>query len=89
MNGNESPLSPDVNLVTPFDRPGLNFPIPPDVTSEFLTAFAELLPLETRFGGAVITVNNFSQNGLFVGQPPEFVRTLLRIAEEADSALGH
>ena len=34
------------------------------------------------------TINHFSQNGLFVGQSPEFLRTLLQMAEEADTALG-
>jgi hypothetical protein len=89
MDGYDPQLTTNANVVVPFDRPGLNFPIPPDVTSEFLTDCAVLLPLETRFGGAVNTINNFSQNGLFVGQSPEFLRTLSQMAEEADSALGN
>jgi hypothetical protein len=87
MNEDESLSTTNIN-VAPFDRPGLNFPIPPDVTSEFLNDCAALLPLETRFGGAVNTINNFSQNGLFVGQSPEFLRMLLQMAEDADRALG-
>jgi hypothetical protein len=86
MDGCDLSLNTAANVV-PFHRPGLNFPIPPDVTSEFLTDCAALLPLETRFGGALNTINHFSQNGLFVGQSPEFLRTLLQMAEEADSAL--
>jgi hypothetical protein len=90
MDGYEDPLSvTNAKVVAPFDRQSINFPIPPDVTSEFLNDCAALLPLEMRFGGAVNTVNNFSQNGLFVGQSPEFLRTLLQMAEEADSALGN
>ena len=90
MDGYEDPLSAtNAKVVAPFDRQSINFPIPPDVTSEFLNDCAALLPLEMRFGGAVNTVNNFSQNGLFVGQSPEFLRSLLQMAEEADSALGN
>jgi hypothetical protein len=80
-------LTAKANAVELFDRPSINFPIPPDLTSEFLTDCAPLLPLETRFGGAINTINNFSQNGLFVGQSPEFLRTLSQMAEEADRAL--
>jgi hypothetical protein len=89
MEGCDLSLTTNANVAVPFERPGLNFPIPPDVFSEFLTDCAALLPLETRFGGAVNTINNFSQNGLFVGQSPEFLRTILQMAEEADSALGN
>ena len=91
MGGYDLRLTTNANVAVPFERPGLNFPIPPDVTSEFLTdraACAALLPLETNFGGAVNTINDFSQNGLFVGQSHEFLRTLSQMAEEADSALG-
>jgi hypothetical protein len=87
MDGYDLELTPNTNVVVPFKRPGLNFPIPPDGFSELLTDCAALLPLETRFGGAVNTVNHFSQNGLFVGQSPEFLRTLSEMAEEADRAL--
>ena len=86
MDGYDPQLTTNSNAA-PFNRPGLNFPIPPDVFSEFLTDCAALLPLETRFGGAMNTINHFSQNGLFVGQSPEFLRTLLQMAEEADGAL--
>ncbi len=89
MDGYDPQLTTNANVAAPFERAGLNFPIPPDVTSEFLTDCAALLPLETRFGGAVNTINNFSQNGLFVGQSPEFLGTLSQMAEEADSALGN
>jgi hypothetical protein len=90
MDRYEDPLSATkAKVVAAFDRQSINFPIPPDVTCEFLNDCAALLPLEMRFGGAVNTINNFSQNGLFVGQSPEFLRTLLQMAEEADSALGN
>ena len=89
MEGDKLLSTANANVVVPFDRPGVNFPIPPDDSSEFLTHCAALLPLETRFGGAMNTINHFSQNGLFVGHSPEFLRTLLHMAEEADSALGN
>jgi hypothetical protein len=89
MDGCDLSLTTNAKVVDPSECPGLNFPIPPDVTGEFLTDCAALSPLETRFGGAVNTINNFSQNGLFVGQSPEFLRTLLQMAVEADSALGN
>jgi hypothetical protein len=87
MDGYDPLLTTNAKVAAPFERLSLNFPIPPDVTSEFLNDCAALLPLETHYGGAVNTINHFSQNGLFVGQSPEFLRTLLQMAEEADSAL--
>lgn len=89
MDGPDLLSKTNANVGTPFDCPGLNFTIPPHASSEFLNDCAALSPLETRFGGAVNTINSFSQNGLFVGQSPEFLRTLLQMAEEADSALGN
>ena len=88
MEGDDSLSPPRVSVGASFDRPALNFPIPPDVTSEFLADCAALLPIDKRFGGAVNIVNDFSQNGLFVGQSPEFLWVLLQMAEEADDALG-
>ena len=89
MDGFDLSLNTNSKVVEPLECRGVNFPIPPDVTCEFLNDCAALLPLETRFGGAVNTINHFSQNGIFVGQSPEFLRTILQMAEEADSALGN
>jgi len=77
----------NANGGVPPDRPRFNFTIPRDGSSEFSSDCSARLPLETRFGGAVDTMNHLSQNGLFVGQSPEFLRRLLHMAEEADSAL--
>jgi hypothetical protein len=87
LDGFDLSLTTNAEVVDHLECSGLNFPIPPDVTSEFLNDCAALIPLETCFGGAVNTINHFSQNGLFVGQSPEFLRTLLQMAEEADNAL--
>ena len=46
-----------------------------------------VLPRDDQFGGAVATINSFTQNGLFVGQSPEFLRKLTQMAEDADAAV--
>jgi hypothetical protein len=46
-----------------------------------------VLPPDDQFGGAVDAINNLTQNGLFVGQSPEFLRTLTLMAEDADAAV--
>lgn len=88
MDGYDPQVGTRTKVTAPLDHRSLNFPVPTDVTSQFLNDCASLLPLEPRFG-AVNTIYNFSQNGLFVGQSPEFLRTLLQMAEDADSALGN
>ena len=77
----------EATMAARFISSGLNFPIPPSPTNEFLAGCATLLPVEARYGGAVDTINLFSQNGIFVGQSPEFLWMLLQMAEDADSAL--
>ena len=42
---------------------------------------------DERFGGSAATVNCFTKNGLFVGQPDEFLRSLQSLASEADDAM--
>ena len=43
--------------------------------------------LDERLGGAVATINYFTENGLFVGQPEEFLKLLQTLASEADDAM--
>jgi hypothetical protein len=88
MDGYDPLLTTNACAVVSTDCPGLNFPIPPDAASELLNDCAALLPFQTRVGAAVNMINDFSQNGLFVGQSPEFLMKLLQMAEEADGALG-
>jgi hypothetical protein len=43
-------------------------------------------PTLDRLGGAVATINSFTADGLFDGQPPKFFRTVHQLAREADAA---
>jgi hypothetical protein len=43
--------------------------------------------LDHQFSGAVATINSFTGNGPFVGQSPEFMRTLMRMAGDAEGAI--
>jgi hypothetical protein len=64
----------------------LNFPAPADFISKVYRQWPADLPRNDQFGGAVSTINSFTQNGLFVGQSPEFLRRLTQMAEDADAA---
>ena len=66
----------------------LSFPVPRDSISKAVRCYPTIRPVDDQFGGAVTTINGFTQNGLFVGQSSEFLRTLLRMAEAADGAMG-
>src|SRR5205085_12660529 len=37
-------------------------------------------------GGAVATIKTFTADGLFIGQPPEFLALLNQMAQQADAA---
>ena len=43
-------------------------------------------PTSTEEGGAVATINSFTKDGLFIGQPKEFFDVALSLAREADAA---
>jgi hypothetical protein len=43
-------------------------------------------PTLDQLGGAVATINSFTADRLFDGQPPRFFRTVLKLAHEADAA---
>jgi len=45
-------------------------------------------PENGRFGSAVATIESFTENGLFFGQSTNFLRTLMALAEEADTAVS-
>jgi hypothetical protein len=64
-----------------------NFPAPTDFMSKVYRQWPVVLPRDDQFGGAVSSINSFTQNGLFVGQSPEFLRRLTEMAEDADAAL--
>jgi hypothetical protein len=44
-------------------------------------------PIDDRLGGAVATIHSFTENGLFVGQSKNFLRSLTKLAQEADAAM--
>jgi len=70
-----------------FSRDDLNFPAPADFMSKVLRQWPVVLPRDEQFDGAVATINSFTQNGLFVGQSPDFLRRLAQMADEADAAV--
>jgi hypothetical protein len=74
------PLSPD--LV----QPSLIFPVPCTFLNVNLPKVAILRPLSDKFGGAVATMESFTNTGLFVGQNNAFTNKLLELAEAADHA---
>jgi hypothetical protein len=43
-------------------------------------------PTLDSLGGAVATINAFTADGLFIGQPSKFFRTVLELARDADAA---
>ena len=68
-------------------RSHLSFPVPGDSTTKNAAYGPVIRLLEDQFSGAVATINSFTQNGLFVGQSPEFMNTLIQMAEDADEAI--
>ena len=70
-----------------FSRDDLNFPAPADFMSKVLRQWPVVLPRDEQFDGAKATINSFIQNGLFVGQSPDFLRRLTQMAGDADAAV--
>jgi len=64
----------------------LIMPEPCEFISRDLPACAIIRPTGRGQIDAVGAINGFITDGLFIGQPPEFSRLLLRLAEEADEA---
>ncbi|MBS1821436.1 MAG: ferritin-like domain-containing protein [Acidobacteria bacterium] len=66
------------NLIMPEPTHFLNRRFPP---------VAIIRPTSTKNGGAMAAVQAFKDDGLFIGQKnPEFLRLMVRLAEEADEA---
>ena len=61
-------------------------PEPCEFISRDLPACAIIRPTGRGQIDAVGAIKGFITDGLFIGQPPEFSRLLLRLAEEADEA---
>jgi hypothetical protein len=64
----------------------LILPEPCDFLSESLPECSIVRPTLDSLGGAVATINAFTADGLFIGQPPKFFRTVLELARDADAA---
>jgi Ferritin-like domain len=64
----------------------LILPEPCDFLSESLPECSIVRPTLDSLGGAVATINAFTADGLFIGQPPQFFRTVLELARDADAA---
>jgi hypothetical protein len=74
-----SPLNPQI-------QPSLIFPVPCEFINANLPHVSIIRPLSDKFGGATATINSFIADGLFIGQNPQFINTLLQMADEADDA---
>ena len=64
----------------------LIFPVPCEFISPNLPHCAVIRPTSDRFGGAMAAVTALTNDGLFIGQPPQFFQVLKQLAEEADEA---
>jgi hypothetical protein len=71
----------------PICQTNVNCSVPADFMSEFLSGCPVVRPFDRQFSGAVATIDSFTENGLFVGQSPEFMSTLVEMAEDADCAI--
>ena len=70
----------------PLFQTNLIFPVPCEFIRKDLPRCSVIRPLDDKFGGAVATVKSFTNDGLFLGQSKEFMRTFMNLAEEADAA---
>jgi hypothetical protein len=64
----------------------LILPEPCDFLDPNLGPVSIIRPTLTRNGGAVATIQAFTEDLLFAGQSPAFFRTVMEVAEEADEA---
>jgi hypothetical protein len=78
---NNPPLQPP-SLV----QPSLIFPVPCEFISPGLPLCAVIRPSDDKFAGAVATIQSFTNDGLFIGQTPQFLQLLNHLAQEADEA---
>jgi hypothetical protein len=67
-------------------QPSLIFPVPTEFLRQDLPKVAVIRPTSDKFAGAVAAATGFIESGLFFGQSPKFIATLLTLAEEADAA---
>jgi hypothetical protein len=74
------------NPLNPLIQPSLIFPVPTEFRPH-LPPVSIIRPLTDKFGGAVATIKSFTQDGLFIGQSQQFLKTVRAMAVEADAAV--
>jgi hypothetical protein len=96
-NAVSQPLAGVVDPVTGLTFPDLNnpateltqtnkiLPEPCNFISKSLPRCSVIRPTSTQNGGAVATVNAFTEDGLFIGQPTAFLELAMQLAVAADS----
>ncbi len=96
-NAVSQPLAGVVDPVTGLTFPDLNnpateltqtnkiLPEPCSFISKSLPPCSVIRPTSTENGGAVATVNAFTEDGLFIGQPTAFFELSMQLAVAADS----
>jgi hypothetical protein len=96
-NAVSQPLAGVVDPVTGLTFPDLNnpateltqtnkiLPEPCNFISKSLPRCSVIRPTSTQNGGAVATVNAFTEDGLFIGQPTAFFELAMQLAVAADS----
>jgi len=67
-------------------QPSLIFPVPTEFLNKDLPKVSVIRPIRDKFAGAVAAATGFIESGLFIGQSPRFIATLLTLAEQADAA---
>jgi hypothetical protein len=72
--------------LNPLIQPSLIFPVPTEFKPH-LPPVSIVRPLTDKFGGAVATIKSFTQDGLFIGQSPQFFKKVNALAVEADAAV--
>ncbi|MGA2695083.1 MAG: ferritin-like domain-containing protein [Terriglobales bacterium] len=80
-------MFPNFNATgNPLLQTNLIFPVPCEFINPSLPHCAVIRPTSLKESSAVDAVNAFSNDGLFIGQPPEFLELLLKLANQADAA---
>ena len=72
---------------SPQTRPSLIFPVPAQFIRADLPLCSTIRPITDKFANARAAVASFTDDGLFQGQPQEFLRLLHQMADEADAAV--
>ena len=72
--------------VNPLLQTNLIFPVPCEFISPNLPKCAVIRPTSPGQIDAVGAVKAFIAMGIFIGQPPQFINSLLALAIEADAA---